>query len=152
METFQAIGNLYTSDGKESNEPIEERLDKILEFAKSFNDRNFNRLQLNQEFRDKYFYSLDLLLNYLIEEGFITEPRPLVTNDGERIVETLHYTLKLKGEMFKGYAQTREERLSETKRIKKQDDQIRLLTLLLAIGSIGVLIIEAMKFILDYSY
>lgn len=61
--------------------------------------------------------------------------------------------ITLKGKFYfeqGGFQGEENEKSKEKNRSKKQDEQIRLLTLFLAIGSIGVLIIEAMKFLLDY--
>lgn len=88
---------------------------------------------------DPLFQGYQFLLN---------APNPLVHSGQCQKVQ-----IKLRGKFYfeQGGFQGEENRKNAEKdRIQKQDDQIRLLTLLLAIGSIGVLIIEAIKFLLDY--
>jgi len=65
-------------------------------------------------------------------------------------VKPLIIKLLYKGYFFKGYEVALKEQSYEITRIRENDRQIRLLTLVLAIGSIGVLFIEGLKFLIDY--
>jgi len=128
---------------------ILEQLDAILEYHRKINDRDLHYANLERERQELMDLRLKTTRNDLNKfqelEKYLESEKMISKNE---ISEK--YMITPKGYVFKGYVHTREEELNEKARIKKQEDQIRLLTLLLAIGSIGVLIIEAMKFILDY--
>ncbi len=91
------------------------------------------------------------ILNKLTKDNCISfELMPLSKPEAERIKQ---YQITFEGRLLlknNGYVGEYADKNFEKVRLRKQDDQIRLLTLLLAIGSIGVLIIEAMKFLFDY--
>lgn len=137
--------------------PIDYCLDKILlqlyenrltpENRKSFDvDKILQELELSthEEFKS--------LVDILVADKYA-----LFLDGYKDVLE--HYKNKtvitVKGTYFYeqgGYLGEKNRKTSKKNRIQKQDEQIRLLTLFLAIGSIGVLIIEAVKFLLDYVY
>lgn len=96
-------------------------------------------------------YILLRMIDKLVKDKYISfQLMPLSKPEAERIK---YYEITFEGGFFiknTGYVKQHNDTNFEKNRIKKQDEQIRLLTMFLAIGSIGVLIIEALRFLLDY--
>lgn len=152
MKTLNECLDLILQTLVENDGSISVYIDK--ERTKVFSDL-FLSVDLSMK---EFMESLDILK----EKGYLSyfDVQKIYTDNSENYEFLQNHALhpciifiSVKGKFFRlqgGFQGEETTKNSEKNRIKKQDEQIRLLTLLLAIGSIGVLIIEALRFIIDY--
>jgi len=101
--------------GIESTESFEKQLDDIIAFARTFKDRSFSGIKLNDRFvKDTGApYKLNIFMEYLYEKGMISEGRK--GSEGGQSTEFYH--LKMKGELFEGFVKHKKRKNWEHRRV-----------------------------------
>lgn len=156
-----------------TNEPMlsaMDRCDEVLRFLYA----PYDRLQPYGRIEEWFVYDyegvnkngdyspviLQHILSHLEHGGYIYKDEHKVTyaspgTQGRMITEDFSWALSILGEVFisrGGYkGQNQRDGLEKT-RSQHNEEAIRLLTFFLAVGSIGVLVLEILKFLLDYVY